>query len=234
VKIFINTAGTSRDQDYAWYEVADNRDTLRCKAPEIVTRARKLLPIDLEAFGVLLVGDKKSQQVLLTSIPSSARQDCLGRTIRTSLLMEADPSEYKLDQLLIHAFGAFDEFSDQVDQCIEDKTSEPSFRLGDIIQLLAEPPSVDALSSPVADPIKRALDEFNQTIHRPDFYGHEIAMSLSRSFNESGNIDIKHKITDLNEAEKNKNPWTRPLHTGRIFPDSISVPLNDFVCKITR
>ena len=216
MKIFINTAGTSRELDYAWYGVADDKGTSRLKTSEIVTTARERLPIDLESFGVLLVGGKKPPQVLLTSIPSRRRQDSLGRTIRTSLLIEADLSEYKLEQLLIHAFGAFDEFRDQVDQFIDEnkpdnKKNELSFRRGEITQLLKEPPSADTPSSRVAAQIKSALNGFPSKKFR----------HLSRSVNESGTIDVKvyeYKSGESSPSGQSKKPKSpqAPAHYPQI------------------
>ena len=128
MQYFIQTAGSNKNQDYAWYMLIDNG--LKKQQPAFIDIA-KFYIIDIDAQSLYLGrNNEKHLELLITRIPGN-RQDFAGRVINNYLALIAEnPEENNLVQGVAARFlQNKQQFAEDIEQCIAAANNEYGFEI---------------------------------------------------------------------------------------------------------
>ena len=128
MQYFIQTAGSNKNQDYAWYMLIDNG--LKKQQPAFIDIA-KFYIIDIDAQSLYLGrNNEKHLELLITRIPGN-RQDFAGRVINNYLALIAEnPEENNLVQGVAARFlQNKQQFANDIEQCIAGANNEYGFEI---------------------------------------------------------------------------------------------------------
>ena len=128
MQYFIQTAGSNKNQDYAWYMLIDNG--LKKQQPAFIDIA-KFYIIDIDAQSLYLGrNDAYHFELLITCLPGK-RQDFAGRVINNYLALIAEnPEENNLVQGVAARFlQNKQQFANDIEQCIAGANNEYGFEI---------------------------------------------------------------------------------------------------------
>ncbi len=90
MKIYVQSAGFSQEQDYSWQEITKNKQE-PIEEPDWVKKNKVLL--QTETHSIFLGRESNKLILLVTGMKASKRQDYRGRTIRNSIALSARDNE---------------------------------------------------------------------------------------------------------------------------------------------
>ena len=127
MQYFIQTAGSNKNQDYAWYIL--NGNDLKRPRPPFIDNAKLYIEIDAQSL-YLGRSDAYHFELLITCLPGK-RQDFAGRVINNYLALIAEnPEENNLVQGVAARFlQNKQQFAEDIEQCIAAANNEYGFEI---------------------------------------------------------------------------------------------------------
>ena len=127
MQYFIQTAGSNKNQDYAWYIL--NGNDLKRLRPPFIDNAKLYIEIDAQSL-YLGRSDAYHFELLITCLPGK-RQDFAGRVINNYLALIAEnPEENNLVQGVAARFlQNKQQFANDIEQCIAGANNECGFEI---------------------------------------------------------------------------------------------------------
>ncbi|NEN97531.1 MAG: hypothetical protein F6K50_18975 [Moorea sp. SIO3I7] len=96
MKLYVQSAGLSQDQDYFWQEITKHEQK-PIDEPDLVKKYKLLL--ETQAYSIFIGRESGNLILLVTGMKASKRKDYRGRTIRNSIALIAQDNEQNEQQI---------------------------------------------------------------------------------------------------------------------------------------